>query len=97
MNSLPLVPNLKLVGYDFDTDTLDKLTSLVKLLQDSVADLEAAMVESNGHDLLAESRHCCEAILPAMVNVRQYADELEGLVADDLWPLPTYQEMLFIK
>ena len=29
--------------------------------------------------------------------VRKYADELEGWVADDLWPLPTYQEMLFIK
>ena len=25
------------------------------------------------------------------------ADDLEGIVADDLWPLPTYQEMLFIK
>ena len=24
-------------------------------------------------------------------------DALEGYVADDLWPLPTYQEMLFIK
>jgi glutamine synthetase len=32
-----------------------------------------------------------------MLEVRKYADELEGLVADDLWPLPTYQEMLFIK
>jgi glutamine synthetase len=29
--------------------------------------------------------------------VRKYADQLEGLVADDLWTLPTYQEMLFIK
>ena len=28
--------------------------------------------------------------------VRHAADELETLVADDLWPLPTYQEMLFI-
>ena len=28
--------------------------------------------------------------------VREAADELEGLVADDLWPLPTYQEMLYI-
>ena len=36
---------------------------------------------------------CC----PAMLAVRKYADELEGWVADDLWPLPTYQEMLFIK
>ena len=29
--------------------------------------------------------------------LHRYADELEGYVADDLWPLPTYQEMLFIK
>ncbi len=25
------------------------------------------------------------------------ADKLKSLVADDIWPLPTYQEMLFIK
>jgi glutamine synthetase len=31
-----------------------------------------------------------------MAAVREAADELEGLVADDLWPLPTYQEMLYI-
>ena len=36
-------------------------------------------------------------VLPAMVKVREFADKLEGYVADDLWPLPTYQEMLFIK
>ena len=29
--------------------------------------------------------------------VRAAGDKLEALVADDLWPLPTYQEMLFIK
>ena len=32
-----------------------------------------------------------------MLAVRKAADELEGIVADDHWPLPTYQEMLFIK
>ena len=32
-----------------------------------------------------------------MLNVRKYVDELEAVVADDHWPLPTYQEMLFIK
>jgi glutamine synthetase len=35
-------------------------------------------------------------ILPAMTSVRAAADELETLIADDLWPLPNYQEMLFI-
>lgn len=32
-----------------------------------------------------------------MAAVRQYTDALEDMVADDLWALPTYQEMLFIK
>ena len=33
----------------------------------------------------------------AMLAVRKVADELEAVVSDDIWPLPTYQEMLFIK
>ena len=37
-----------------------------------------------------------DKVLPAMAAVREAADTLEGLVADDLWPLPTYQEMLYI-
>ena len=33
----------------------------------------------------------------AMDGVRAIADRLERIVADDLWPLPKYSEMLFIK
>ena len=89
--------NLKLLGYDFDTDTLDKITSLVKSLQDSTTELEHALGKHDFKNLLGEARHFCDRVLPAMNQVRGYADELEGLVADDLWPLPIYQEMLFIK
>ena len=32
-----------------------------------------------------------------MVEVRLHADALEKEVADELWPLPEYMEMLFIK
>jgi glutamine synthetase len=32
-----------------------------------------------------------------MTAVRELADKLERLVADDLWPLPKYAEVLFIK
>jgi glutamine synthetase len=32
-----------------------------------------------------------------MTAVREVADKLEKLVADDLWPLPKYAEVLFIK
>ena len=30
-------------------------------------------------------------------SIALYSDALESIVADDIWPLPTYQEMLFIK
>jgi glutamine synthetase len=38
-----------------------------------------------------------DTVVPAMTLVRTLADALEKLVADDLWPLPKYSEMLFIK
>jgi glutamine synthetase len=89
--------HLQTLGYQFDTDTLDKMTSLVKCLQDGIAELERVNDFHDGDDLAAEAAHYCEKVLPAMNAVRRSADELEGIVADDLWRLPTYQEMLFIK
>ena len=38
-----------------------------------------------------------DKVIPAMNQTRETADKLERLVADDLWPLPKYSEMLFIK
>ena len=38
-----------------------------------------------------------DRVVPAMEDVREVSDRLEGIVADDLWPLPKYSEMLFIK
>ncbi|MDO9408720.1 glutamine synthetase III [Patulibacter sp.] len=38
-----------------------------------------------------------DEVIPAMGAVRSVADRLEKIVADDLWPLPHYSEMLFIK
>ncbi len=89
--------NLKLVGYEFDTDTLDSVTALVKVLQDSIGALDHAIREEASETPIEAARHRCDVVLPAMLGVRGYVDELESLVADDLWPLPTYQEMLFIK
>ena len=38
-----------------------------------------------------------DVVVPAMGAVRAIADTLEKVVADDLWPMPKYSEMLFIK
>jgi glutamine synthetase len=38
-----------------------------------------------------------DQVIPAMDGVREVADRLERIVAEDLWPLPRYSEILFIK
>jgi glutamine synthetase len=88
--------SLKAVGIQPDVEVLDRVAACANALKNSVNALQATMVHGDG-DLLAEAKHVCYDVLPAMANVRYYADDLENLVADDLWPLPTYQEMLFIK
>jgi glutamine synthetase len=61
-----------------------------------LAALRAAVHADPGETALAEAEHAAQELLPAMEAVRAAADTLEGIVADDLWPLPTYQEMLYI-
>jgi glutamine synthetase len=89
--------NLKVVGYTFDTDTLDEVTRYIKELQDSLAELKRLLSSDKGETSLSKASYFCTKILPAMEKVRRVGDKLETMVADDLWPLPTYQEMLFIK
>src|SRR3954471_21718058 len=48
-------------------------------------------------EILEHARYMRDQVIPAMEAVRDIADRLERIVADDLWPLPKYWEMLFIK
>ncbi|MCI6720696.1 MAG: glutamine synthetase type III, partial [Clostridiales bacterium] len=41
------------------------------------------------------ARYYRDEVLPAMEEARRIADELEGLVAKDAWPMPTYSDILF--
>jgi glutamine synthetase len=88
--------NLKAIGYDADTTVLDLVTSSIADLLAGIATLESGLAHE-GHDTTLEgAAHVAATLLPAMLSVRAAADALEDVVADDLWPLPTYQEMLFI-
>jgi glutamine synthetase len=87
---------LKAAGVEADTSTLAEVTGPLTDLRAALAGLKAALAADAGETALAEAEHARDALLPAMAAVRSAADLLEGIVADDLWPLPTYQEMLFI-
>jgi glutamine synthetase len=75
---------------------LGEIVALSEKLDSGLASLEKAL----GHEASspdAEAKHLKDEVLPLMLSVRSAADSLETLVADDLWPLPTYQEMLYIR
>ena len=89
--------SLKAIGKNVHVGTLETLTGLVAKLEDKIAKLESALNHKGAHDLAAEGKHYYDEVVPAMGAVREIADQLEQIVADDLWPLPTYREILFIK
>jgi glutamine synthetase len=85
-------------------NNLEEQANLLSDLSKTIAELQkktAALVHATEHagagDAISHARHSKDVILPAMRAVRELGDKLESVVADDLWPLPTYREMLFIK
>ena len=86
---------LKAAGVEVDTDPLDEVSGPVSDLRSAVATLRAALAAWTG-TAEEEAQYAHLTLIPAMAAVRSAADILEGIVADDLWPLPTYQEMLYI-
>ncbi len=92
-----IAANLKVLGKNPHLGTLETLTGGVADLEKTIAELEKALNHKGAHDLTAEAAHFHDKVIPAMAAVREIADQLETIVADDLWPLPTYREILFIK
>lgn len=89
--------NLRAIGKDYRTKMLDAITENLRKLQDAIEHLDAVLAADKGASPHAHARYACDVILPAMAEVRQWADALETMVADDQWALPSYQEMLFIR
>ncbi len=75
----------------------DDLHALVDELVFALDRLDAANTEHPDEEGLEYARYMRDSVVPAMDDVRDIADRLEKVVADDLWPLPKYSEMLFIK
>ena len=83
---------------DSDIDGIDgELKSLVADLVAKIGELEEANRYPDGVEGLELAEYARDNQLAKMSEVREVADQLEGIVADDLWPLPKYSEMLFIR
>ncbi len=80
-------------------ELVEEVEPLLKEFQYALVKLEDANLSDNQPDSSAMkwAVYMRDRVIPAMDDVRDVADRLEKLVADDLWPLPKYSEMLFIK
>jgi glutamine synthetase len=83
-----------------EPEMASELGDLVTSFVDEIRALETANLKENhpeDYGILPHARYMHDTVFPAMGAVREVADRLEKVVADDLWPLPKYSEILFIK
>jgi glutamine synthetase len=80
-------------------ELIEEVEPLIKELHYALVKLEDANLKENQPDSSPQkwAVYMRDTVIVAMDDVRDVADRLEKLVADDLWPLPKYSEMLFIK
>jgi glutamine synthetase len=76
---------------------IEEATPLVDELVAAIKELDAANQYPEGVEGMDLALHARDKQIAAMLRVREAADKLEKVVPDDLWPLPKYAEMLFIR
>jgi glutamine synthetase len=75
-----------------------EIEPLISALVDKIKVLDQAnLAESQPDEILDHAKYVRDATIPAMDGVREAGDALEKVVSDDLWPLPKYAEILFVK
>ena len=70
------------------SEVIGQFENALRVLEERAQELDWTPGEAG---LLKSSHECLHSVLPAMEELRRFADKLETLVADDLWPLPSYQ------
>jgi glutamine synthetase len=91
------IGSLKDIGVTLDNSIAQSVAGNVSKMMESLDKLIAVMDKHDFADTEAHMQFCANTIRPLMDEVRTFADELEGEVSNNIWPLPTYQEMLFLK
>jgi glutamine synthetase len=86
-------------GGSTSTQTRKLLGTYTKLVDrfKTNTDALAAALDHSGGSSEKHARYMRDKVVPAMAKLRETGDALEVLTPHELWPLPTYREMLFVK
>jgi len=67
-----------------------------KLLKDVCVETERTLNAITKLEEVLNEKRSCEEIISAMKELRQPVDMLESIIPYEIWPLPSYAEMMFI-
>ena len=79
------------------TKERDEISRLTDLCRQSTLALQKQLEHEENGDAAKHAKFFRDKVVPAMEALREAGDALENLVPQDLWPLPTYREMLFVR
>ncbi|MCU7834738.1 MAG: glutamine synthetase III [gamma proteobacterium symbiont of Taylorina sp.] len=85
------------MGIDMDNSVAQTVAGETAAMMAGVAKLSAALEKEDFASIDDHTQYFANEIRSLMDEVRSHADTLEAEVADELWPLAKYHEMLFIK
>ena len=74
-----------------------RVSGLIDELSAALDELDAQNEELGGDEVSEKVFHMRDNVIPAMNAVRDVADRLEKVIPDDLWPMPSYRDILFVK
>ncbi|MEN6373216.1 MAG: glutamine synthetase III, partial [Smithella sp.] len=81
-----------------EVEILKKVVDLINKIYAVNKDISAKVEKADAiHDEQDKAEMLCSEVKTAMNELRDYVDELEVLVDDDMWPMPKFWEMLFIS
>ena len=91
------IGGLEDMGIMLDRNNIKTVAELTNSMMSKVSKLSSALAKEDFGSTEEHMKYFADTIRSMMNDVREDVDALEAEVADDLWPLPSYQEMLFIK
>ncbi len=104
-----LLENVKCLKEVFPENEYEELASnrklLIKEISNHITSIKSKVVEmiearksANAlEDTVERSKAYSFKVLPYFDEIRNHIDKLEMIVDDEMWPLPKYREMLFVR
>jgi glutamine synthetase len=86
------------INIRYEAETLEKLSDLTGAIYETVKVLENVLSKANGmcSSNVETAFFYKDSVIPVMNELRKYVDTAEGMTKRDMWPYPTYDNLLFL-